>query len=380
MTSRAGDGTAPGRGAAGVVYVVVLNWNGWRDTIPCLESVLRSRGTDFQVVVCDNESSDGSLDRLTAWARGAEAPPHAEAGDRLAALFTPPVAKPVPHVVLTREQAERGGTDACRGARVVFVSTGGNLGYAGGCNVGLRYAIARGDCAHAWLLNNDAVVPPESMAALVRRLEGNPRAGLCGSRVLFYDEPEVIQCLGGASYGRWLAVTSRVGEGAPAGARVDPADVERRLACVYGASVMTTAAYLRDVGLLEESYFMYFEELDWAARAAGRYTLAYADDSVVYHREGRSGGAHHDARRRSAFADLQVLRNRLRFTRRFYPAALPTVYLGILAVAARRALIGEFRRAAMVLHLAVGGTPAGVRAGPAPSVQPRLAPHGEPGA
>lgn len=353
------SGQADRSDVAPMVYVVVLNWNGWRDTIACLESVLRLDYPAFQVVVCDNASTDSSLERLVAWARGDEPAPAPDAVDTLAPLFSPPLAKPVPHTVLARAEAEAGGTPECEVARVVFVQTGANLGFAGGCNVGLRFALARRDAAFAWVLNNDTVVARDALSALVRRMTNDPAVGLCGSRILFYDDPGCVQCLGGATYGRWLGTTRRLGQGDPVNIPVDPEAVERAMHCVYGASVLVSARYLRDVGLMEESYFMYFEELDWAARGAGRFTLTYAHDSIVYHREGRSGGAHVDARRRSAFADLQLLRGRLRFTRRFHPRALLTVYLGIFGVALRRAWIGEFQRARMIVQLAFGGRPAG---------------------
>ena len=100
--------TAPrGEGAPGVVYVVVLNWNGWRDTLPCLETALRRRHERFQIVVCDNASTDGSMARLVAWAEGAEPAPALIPA--LQPLMDPPVPKPVPkpvpHAVLTRAEA-----------------------------------------------------------------------------------------------------------------------------------------------------------------------------------------------------------------------------------------------------------------------------------
>ena len=51
-------------------YIILLNWNGWQDTIACLESVFQCRNSPFRVVVCDNNSSDGSLFKIAAWARG----------------------------------------------------------------------------------------------------------------------------------------------------------------------------------------------------------------------------------------------------------------------------------------------------------------------
>lgn len=357
--------------SAEMTYVVILNWNGWRDTVACLESALRCRGLPFQLVVCDNASTDGSLDRLLAWARGSEAGPPPDGAPDVAALAAPG-SKPVPHALLSRAEAERGGGTACDGARVVFVQTGANLGYAGGCNVGLRYALARGDCAYAWLLNNDTVVAPDALAALVRRVAAEPNAGQCGSRVLYHDEPDVVQSWGGARYNRWLATMRRIGDGAPATEAPDVARVERDTDYVCGASVLVTRAFLDRVGLMADDYFLYFEELDWAIRGRA-FRRVYAHDSVVYHREGRSIGSSRDWRQKSALSDYYGLRNRLRFTRRFFPHAAPTVYCGVVGAALNRLRRRQFGRAAMILRILLHrerGAP------PPPSVRrPRVAPR-----
>jgi GT2 family glycosyltransferase len=359
--------SAAARGAGERVYVVVLNWNGWRDTVACLESVLRSDHADYQVVVCDNASGDESLARLAAWAGGEPVAPAPDPHDPLAALVSPPLPKPVPHAVLTRAEAERGGTAACEAARVVFVQTGANLGYAGGCNVGARYALARGDAAHVWVLNNDTVVAPDALSALVRRLAERPDAGQCGSRVLYYDAPDRVQTWGGATYNPWLGTMRQIGEGEPAAATPSVADVERRTDYVCGASVLVRREFLERVGLMTEDYFLYFEELDWARRGAA-FPRAYAHGSVVYHREGRSIGTSADWRSRSVVADYYGLRNRLRFTRRFFPLAFPLVYCGVAGAALNRLLRRQFRRATMVVGILVGrGSPPSPTAPPQPA-------------
>src|SRR5271156_1373735 len=88
------------------VACILLNWNGWRDTIECLESVFRLNYPDVQVVVCDNASSDGSLERVKEWARGAISAE--SANPDLRHLTSPAFPKSIPYLELTREQAESG--------------------------------------------------------------------------------------------------------------------------------------------------------------------------------------------------------------------------------------------------------------------------------
>lgn len=325
--------------SGGKAYVILVNWQGWADTVECLESLLRSDHERFQVVVCDNASPDGSLEKLKAWAEG-----HLEAAPGAwPRLTTPPVAKPVPHRVLDRAQAEAGTWSEAD--RLVLVATGANLGFAGGNNVALRGALARGDFAHAWLLNNDTVVAPDALRQLVQRLDEAPGAGLCGSTLYDYDEPHAVQAYGGSRYSRWLAMPRRLRP--PHSGRRE--EVERDMAYVVGASLLASRAFLESVGLMCEDYFLFFEELDWALRAKGRFRLAWAPASIVYHKEGRSTGL--SGRHYSAAAERRLLWSQLRLTRRHLPGFLPLVVVRHLLVLLKSLLTLHLERAGAVLRL-----------------------------
>ncbi|HET9492000.1 MAG TPA: glycosyltransferase [Methylomirabilota bacterium] len=334
--------------------VVVVNWKGWADTIECLESLLRSNWPSFRVIVCDNGSADRSFEHLQAWAAGlldvVVAP-----GNPLRGLLAPPVAKPVAHTSYDRTAAEAGGGPQDRDTRLVFIQTGSNLGFAGGVNVGLRYVLARDEFAYAWVLNNDTVVRPDTLGHLVRRMEERPDAGMCGSTLLSYDPPHLVQALAGARYNKWLGGTWHIGARRPASAAVaEEARVERRLSYIMGASMLVSRRVLEDIGLMSEDYFLFFEEVDWAFRIRGRYALTYAPGSVLYHKGGASTGANMDARKRSLMAERLLIRNRLRITRKFYPFALPTVYLGVLASMLLRLAEREWRKAGTIAAIALG--------------------------
>lgn len=300
------------------VYVVLVNWNGWADTVECLESVFRLRYPRYRVIVCDNASQDESLPRIAAWAEGRLAAPVAE-GNALRRLTSPPVPKPLPCARHQRSEAE-GGPRVAEAVRLELVATGGNLGFAGGNNVALRCALARDDFEYAWLLNNDTVVEPDALDHLVARMAEKPKAGLCGSRLLEYEPPHAVQALGGATYNRWLGRMREI-DGEPTGAE----GVEKRMAYVVGASMLVSKTFLRDVGLMSEDYFLFFEELDWAARAGGRYDLAYAPGSVVYHKAGRSTGL--SRRQYSAASEIRLHRSQIRYTRTHTPLFLPLLGL-----------------------------------------------------
>jgi GT2 family glycosyltransferase len=327
------------------VCVVVVNWNGWEDTLECLESLLRLDHPDCSIVVCDNGSTDDSVQRIRDWAAG-RLPARSGAGP-LAALTWPPAPKPVPLAEHDRERAEAGGS--MDDGRLVLVRTERNLGFAGGNNVGLRYALARG-FRWAWLLNNDTVVPPGALTALVREAEREPRAGMVGSKLLYYDRPERVQALGGATYNAWLALPRHLGANLRAGE--EPAwDPASRMAYVVGASMLVSTDFVREVGLMSEEYFLYFEELDWVMRSGGRWRLGYAPGSVVYHKEGGSIGGNSHHAEKSWTADYHFMRSRLLFTRKFLPSRLPGVYVALLAAMLRRARRGRWDRVRMIADL-----------------------------
>ncbi|QWV95062.1 glycosyltransferase family 2 protein [Geomonas oryzisoli] len=320
------------------VYVVLVNYNGWRDTVECLGSLFRSDYSGFRVVVCDNGSQDGSLDHIEAWARDA---------DCLGAAGTSRLVR------YRRGEAESGGQRDER-APLVLVDCGGNLGFAGGNNVGLRYALSRGDLDYAWLLNNDTVVAPDAMRRMVSRLEEHGGSGLCGSTLLHYGERDRVQALGGGWYCKWLGLAWHLGRLGRWPAHADRDRVERRMSYPVGASLMASRDFIETVGLLCEDYFLFFEELDWVLRANGRFPLSWAPESLVYHKVGASVGTSSNPARKSAACDYWNVRNRIFFTRRFFPWALPTVYLALLCTLVTRLLLGRWDRAAMILRLLLG--------------------------
>lgn len=334
--------------------VVLVNWNGWGDTLECLESLYRQLPDDVRIIVCDNGSTDDSLARLAAWAEG-RLDVAVPVGHPLHKLSWPPVPKPLPFALHARTTAESGGASA--DSRLVLIDVGENLGFAGGNNVALRYLLARDDFDHVWLLNNDTVIAPGALEALLERMAQCPDVGMCGATLLRYDAPERLQARGGGWYCRWLGLAWHLGQLGSTAVVVDAAAVERRMSYVVGASMLVSREFLLRVGLMDESYFLYFEELDWALRAKGRFSLAYAPACRVYHKVGRSVGTGFLPHRKSYLSDYCNVRNRLRFTARYYPRAMPMLLLTLCGAILLRLLSGQWDRAVMVWQLIrTGGT------------------------
>lgn len=304
------------------VYIILVNWNGWRDTIECLESLLRLDYPNFSVVVCDNQSSDGSVERIRNWAEGSLRA--SCANPALQSLTNPPFPKPVSYYYISA-RSSFALAHAAVDAAVILIETGVNLGFAAGNNVGLRYALMRADFAYAWLLNNDTVVARDALRRLVERMNQRPEAGMCGSTLLYYGHPTVVQAMGGSIYSRWTARGGHIGLG-DVSSKIPPADrVESQMKYVLGASMLVSRNFIEHIGLMNESYFLYFEEIDWATRAKDKFALAYAPRSIVYHKEGGSIGTAVERSKRSPMSEYYAARSSLLFSRRYSRAAIPVV-------------------------------------------------------
>jgi len=317
------EGAAPV--AEEAVCAIVVNWNGWRDTTSCLQSLLDLDDAPLRILVCDNDSGDGSVAQLRGWLDS-----HAQLR------------------IVPNAPAEW----RTRGARVHgpviirLLSLERNLGYAGGLNAGIRWAERHWRQSFFWLLNNDVQAEPGALRALIESHARVPEAGICGSVLMDWDHPDRVQAVGGI-YRRWLGVGVHATELSATGP-----DVCLEIDYPVGASLFVSNEYLRRVGMMEDSYFLYYEEMDWVERGRREgYRPVVALRSRLRHKEGASTGSRGGVRHKSLLSERYGVINRLRITRRFWPWYLPLVWLSLWAVAADRVVHREFARAAMVLRL-----------------------------
>jgi GT2 family glycosyltransferase len=160
---------------------------------------------------------------------------------------------------------------ACPNARVLRLET--NRGFAGGVNAGLREALGQPELAFFWILNNDTVCPPETLARLVAAAEADGRIGLVGSPLL-EGAPESTRRLVPA--GRRLAGPWALPRPARPGGTPD---------YLTGASLLILRETLEDIGLFDEGFFFFFEDADFSRRAVARgWRLAVAPEAAIEHR------------------------------------------------------------------------------------------------
>ncbi|MBW4054019.1 MAG: glycosyltransferase family 2 protein [Proteobacteria bacterium] len=255
-----------------LVYIILLNWNGWKDTIKCVESCRKLTYPNFRILIVDNGSTDGSE-------------------------------------TILRE----------RFPEIKFIQAGANLGFAGGNNVGFRYALEHG-ADLVWLLNNDTTVDADALSAMVQITEGDKTVGMVGSKIVYYDNPQLIWFAGAVldpqkayhPYHRGLNEEDR-------GQYNDVCET----GYVTGCSLLARKEMMDAVGLLDDGLFLYFEDADWSARAkTALWKLMYCPDSLVYHKVSLSvGGA------ASPALLYYTARNRLYFVTRNFPGKLMGAFL-----------------------------------------------------
>ncbi len=215
------------------VAIIVLNWNGREDTLACLDSLARLEYPSSHIIVVDNGSTDGSPEAIR------RAFPQAE-----------------------------------------VLETGRNLGYAGGNNWGLKVALAR-PFPYILLLNNDTLVAPDFLTHLVNAA-ADRTVGIAGPTIYYADWPEVIWTAGGAIDWR-RGDTHMVGLDQPDQGQFG--SVPREVDFVSGCAMLIRRDVLECVGLLDERFFLYYEEVEWCVRArrAG-FRILHVPQAKVWHR------------------------------------------------------------------------------------------------
>ena len=256
------------------VTTIVLNWNGWQDTNECLESLnkIRQGSFDHEILVIDNNSQDASVMQI-------------------------------------RKHFSS--------QKIIINSQ--NLGFAGGNNVGLKYALKNGS-DYIFVLNNDTIVEENCIEELLK-IATERQVGAVGSKIYFspgreyhdnYSSEEkgrVIWFAGGVfDWGNVIGSHKGVDE-------VDNGQFDEELDCDFltGCAMFIKADILKKTGIFDENYFLYLEDADLSERIKRiGYKLKLAPKSIVWHKNAASQG-----NTGSKLQDYYISRNRMYFAQKF---------------------------------------------------------------
>jgi len=307
------------------VYIVVLNYNNWIDTIACAKSVLLNDYENFQLIIVDNASTDGSARRIKRWL-DEELEPWSPKSDSLRDLFISPLGRDIEYECYEDDTFLK--QNSLSSKKVIFIRSNKNDGYGAGNNLGIKFALMKNDFEYIWILNNDTLVTKEALKKLIFFAEEKPDAGLIGTTLLFYDAPDKIQAFGG-SFNYLMAVQKHnLAHREFAMPKLKEFN-QKRLDYIIGASMLMSKRYIQKAGLMPEEYFIYFEEIDIATRCKrNNLDISICEEAIVYHKESASIEA--QDQKLGSFSDFYAMRNRLVFTKKFFPYFLPSVYLGLV--------------------------------------------------
>lgn len=187
---------------------------------------------------------------------------------------------------------------------VNYIESPENLGFSGGNNLGIQHA--QGD--YYFLLNNDTIVTPDLLEQLLVPFTENPAVGVVCPKIRYYDQPTIIQYAGYHPLNEYTGRTWAIGLMEPDQGQHDKPGPTW---FAHGAAMLVSRAVLERAGSLDDSFFLYYEELDWSARIrrAG-FTIYYQPQALIYHRESMSVG------KMNPMKVYYHTRNRLWFMRR----------------------------------------------------------------
>lgn len=327
------------------VTIILLNYRAWEDTIECASSLLKLDYDNFNIIIIDNNSPNDSVLQLKKWLNNELI--HFLPPDHAFREYSLPAA-PIPgylHLKASELASFNGDIP-----KLTFIESEHNGGYAAGNNIGLKFCLAADpEFAYAWVLNNDTVVAKDALSGMmaeIQRLKTTQPAaklGFYGHRITNYHDPSTDQ-VSYYGFNQKTATVTFFSTRKPGSILLNE---DRFYPC--GASIFVSKAFIEEVGLMEERYFLYYEEPDWSIRAHQKgYTLVIFNDIPVFHKEGASAGSNSDGSQRSELSDLYIIKNRFTIIRKFYPKNIPYVYISMAGVIINRIRRKQFDRVRMI--------------------------------
>lgn len=284
-------------------YIILLNHNGSNDTCDCILSLQKMNATDFKIIVVDNSSNPDEFTKLIQFVKSQQ----------------------IPFASFHQNEDKE-----INNEQIILIKAKENNGFAHGNNIALQFGMMQNNAAYFWILNNDTAVDPEALNELKAYHSQHPKT-ILGSKLLYFYNKEMIQAVGG-SFNKTFYISEHVGEGKSKNVlKKDLPSIDYP----HGASMFVSRSFVEEVGLLNEDFFLYYEELDWVYRAKHKgYKPDWCETSIVYHKEGATIGSSYK-KKKSIFSETQLFISRKKFIKKYYSLSFKFYFSSLLLIVNR---------------------------------------------
>jgi len=276
------------------VSVIILNWNGWKDTIECLESLYQINYPNYDVILVDNNSEDDSIEKIRDYCNGSLKPEskyfNYESGNKPILLvefdqnqLRNRQLENQSNTVSSKEVSSSSDPSSSSNHKLILIKNDKNYGFAKGNNIGMEFALNVLDPNYLVLLNNDTAVDKDFLVEMINAAEADPEIGMVGSKILKYDNPQIID-----SAGHLLKMGRIIDRGheEPDKGQYDKAE---NVIGVIAAACLYKKEMLHEIGLFDETFFTVYEDAEFSLRSHKNDWIArYVPSSIVYHKRGKT--------------------------------------------------------------------------------------------
>lgn len=299
-------------------YIILLNHNGSSDTCDCIVSLQKMTATDFKIIVVDNSADIKEFDAICEFVKNQQI--------SFVSFF-------------------QGEDKVIGNQQIILIKADENKGFAHGNNIALQFAVKQNNAAYFWILNNDTIVDSEALNQLKTYHSVHPKT-ILGSKLLYFSNNEMIQAVGG-SFNKTFYISEHVGEGKSRNVlKKDLPSIDYP----HGASMFVSKEFVEEIGMLNEDFFLYYEELDWVYRAKQKgYTPDWCEQSIVYHKEGATIGSSYK-KKKSIFSETQLFISRKKFIKKYYTLGFKFYFSSLLLIL-NRLRKGQFSLANQLIKI-----------------------------
>jgi GT2 family glycosyltransferase len=266
-----------------IVDIIILNWNGWEDTIECLDSIYRISYPNYEVIVVDNGSKNESIEKIKKYCRDKIC-----TNSKLIQNPSEQNNKPIEIIEYTKKELElvkkRETKNQSFSRKLIMIKNEKNMGFAEGNNIAMRYALKALNPDYILLLNNDTVVDKEFLNEALDVAKSDEKIGIVGPKVYYYclkGRKDIINFAGG-KLDMWKGHAYHIGWNEADKGQYDKI---QKVDYVEGSALLVKRDVIEKIGLIDKNYFAYWEEIDFCTRAYNEgYYSVYVPRSKIWHK------------------------------------------------------------------------------------------------